>query len=280
MKTRIFSRTLVATIAVFLLTFIAACQKPSGKENYNKDSTPIGGVSAPDKDSTAIAKFYALNDSLKQFKSEIAEVKSSQRMWVWLLLAISFMTLFMAIFLYLMLAKQVSKLDKDHKKLRLESAGNRNWYKVRMEQLEGSLKSIGQAERQKHELPKRDMLHTETNVEEKDRIVPIVCPQDSLEKQKLIYFDQPIGGHYFKQAERSSSNCFLVEISSGRGRYSLITLDRIKSDDLPESVVKVSGTVRMQDAKGFKPVRDGEVKQTSENSDTWEIVRPVEIELY
>ena len=258
MKTRIFSRTLVATIAVFLLTFIAACQKPSGKENYNKDSTPIGGVSAPDKDSIPIAKFYALNDSLKQFKSEIAEVKSSQRMWVWLLLAISFMTLFMAI----------------------ESAGNRNWYKVRMEQLEGSLKSIGQAERQKHELPKRDMLHTETNVEEKDRIVPIVRPQDSLEEQKLIYFDQPIGGHYFKQAERSSSNCFLVEISSGRGRYSLITLDRIKSDDLPESVVKVSGTVRMQDAKGFKPVRDGEVKQTSENSDTWEIVRPVEIELY
>ena len=147
MKTRIFSRTLVATIAVFLLTFIAACQKPSGKENYNKDSTPIGGVSAPDKDSTAIAKFYALNDSLKQFKSE-------QRMWVWLLLAISFMTLFMAIFLYLMLAKQVSKLDKDHKKLRLESAGNRNWYKVRMEQLEGSLKSIGQAERQKLNCPK------------------------------------------------------------------------------------------------------------------------------
>ena len=100
-------------------------------------------------------------------------------------------------------------------------------------------------------------------------------PVDVMTKD-IIYLGLPFNNQYFKAEEKGESNCFVAELSkSGNsGHFTLISLDRIKSDTISSSILNITGKVKLSDATHFETVVKGEIIKAD---DFWKVDMPLTI---
>ena len=110
------------------------------------------------------------------------------------------------------------------------------------------------------------------DVDERKKANP---PVDSLPKE-IIYLGLPFNNQYFKAEEKSENNCFVAELSKNgnSGHFTLISLDRIKSDTISSSILNITGKVKLSDATRFETIAEGKIIKAD---DFWKVDVPLTI---
>ena len=100
-------------------------------------------------------------------------------------------------------------------------------------------------------------------------------PVDILTKE-IIYLGLPFNNQYFKAEEKSENNCFVAELSKNgnSGHFTLISLDRIKSDTISSSILNITGKVKLSDATRFETIAEGKIIKAD---DVWKVDVPLTI---
>lgn len=94
------------------------------------------------------------------------------------------------------------------------------------------------------------------------------------------YFGFPISQKYLKfYRDNTDDTFFKASINKDRGTFDLISLEKIKSEDGLDNVVKFIGNIRKSEANSYNVVEEGFVSKVDDKS-MWKIERPLIIELF
>lgn len=95
----------------------------------------------------------------------------------------------------------------------------------------------------------------------------------------LGYFGFPISQKYFKFQQDNADGCFFkASLDKDKGTYDLISLERIKSEEGLDNVIKFVGSIRKSEAKFHKVIQMGIVSKV-DDKDMWKIEKPLIVEL-
>lgn len=98
--------------------------------------------------------------------------------------------------------------------------------------------------------------------------------------EKHGYFGFPISQKYLKFQIDKTDDCFFSALinDKDKGTYDLLSLDKIKSEDGLDHVIKFVGNVRKSEARYHKVIKEG-VASKIDDRDLWKIENPLIIEL-
>ena len=106
-----------------------------------------------------------------------------------------------------------------------------------------------------------------------------VVEMNPVTTELLGYFGFPISQKYFKFQRDNADGCFFkASIDEDRGTFDLISLERIKSEEGLDNVVKFVGNIRKSEAKFHKVIQMGIVSKV-DDKDMWKIEKPLIVEL-
>lgn len=116
--------------------------------------------------------------------------------------------------------------------------------------------------------------HRESNADDKKRTDSAV----GVKTKDIIYLGLPFNNQYFRAEEKSESNCFVAELSKNgdSGHFTLISLNRIKSDTISSNVLTITGKVKLSDASHFDTVSEGKIVKAE---DFWKVEIPLIISI-
>lgn len=104
-------------------------------------------------------------------------------------------------------------------------------------------------------------------------------PVSSIPK-KQKFFGMPINDCYLREEERGNSNCFAADCGERTGFIRLISLDRIKSDNISRKVLDPQGSISLQDATEFEIIEGtGKITKVESNENTWKVEIPLIIKI-
>lgn len=93
------------------------------------------------------------------------------------------------------------------------------------------------------------------------------------------YFGFPISQKYLKFHRDNTDDCFFkASIDKDNGTYDLISLEKIKSEEGLDNVVKFVGNIRKSEAKSYKVIEEGVVSKV-DGKDMWKIEKSLIVEL-
>lgn len=97
-----------------------------------------------------------------------------------------------------------------------------------------------------------------------------------VKNRDIIYLGLPFNNQYFKAEEKGESNCFVAELSKNgnSGHFTLISLDRIKSDTISSSILNITGKVKLSDATHFETLAEGKIVKAD---NFWKVEIPLTI---
>jgi len=305
-------RIVIILIGCLAFAAFAACGDNQGgtqdsSDNSGKDSTdtPLRGcttIAVADTMAELKVQIDSLNkhigtleDEIKAQKTSTEDLKTSKaNKYFWLIIGLPALLVVVLIITIRKFANRSSEMEKIGKDVRS--------FKKKADELEmaqgdinSKIRSIDRNSRNyapqslvtstgTESLRRRiDDLESRLQKLEKATIAP--APRSEFPTTEDVYFGniKHAGGKlFFNEIYRSREDkaIFKAHINGKEGTFELFDINRVKSNDDIDKVIKIEGSVAMKDANSFQPIRPGKVHfEKIDGQDRWVLDTPVEIRL-